>query len=563
MKDKYMVYVKQYIAPLLLLLLPLRHITQGIDISDTGYNLACFRWFGELDGMWVYVTYLANVVGHGFTLLPFGDTMAGMNLYCSLVVSLTALLAWFFLKDKLPFILVLAGEILAIFLCWCPHVILYNYLTYLGLTAGTILLYGGIRTGKKFFLVSAGFLLGLGVGTRFSNLTHMALILALWYDSFLKKKNWKNTVRDTLWCILGYAAGLAVCLLMIWMQYGLSGYFGMLFGLQEMSGGAGSGYSMGEMIAGAFLDYAGSMRWGILFFLYALAGVLLFRVRQGQYDMAKKILFLAGLAVWMRLLYGRGMFGFDYHTYFSIFWWVSLFNTTALVCSIAALFSKKTSQEEKVLAMLVLITILILPLGSNNRSYPVINDLFLIGPVTLYFIWKFLPHSFPLRSLFAGCLLVFAVQSVGFGMVFVFRDGSFDEKRDTKVENNGILKGMYTTKANAQALTEITAFWQESVPDGKQVILYGDIPGLSYLLDAPPAITSTWANLESYNMTFWQRDFGEVEKQIKQTRPIVIRGRDYATIGASDAEKNAYLDTFLDRYGYREIFKNEKVIIYE
>ncbi len=555
--------MKKYIAPLLLLLLPLRHITQGIDISDTGYNLACFRWFGERDGMWVYVTYLANVVGHMFTRLPFGDTMAGMNLYCSLVVSLTALLAWYFLKDKLPFALVLAGEVLAIFLCWCPHVILYNYLTYLGLTAGTILLYGGIRSGKKRLFVSAGFLLGLGVGTRFSNLTHMALILALWYHSFLEKKDWKKTIRDTLWCILGYAAGLVVYLLMIWLQYGLSGYFSMLFGLREMSGGDGSGYSMGEMIVGAFVDYAGSMRWGILFLAYGLAGMLLFRVRKGQYDIAKRILFLAGLAVLIRLVYGRGMFGFDYHTYFSIFWWVSLFNTAALVCSIAALFSDNISQEEKVLAMLVLITILILPLGSNNRSYPVINDLFLIGPVTLYFIGRFVPHSFPLRSVFAACLLALAVQSVGFGMVFVFRDGSLEEKRDTKVENNGILKGMYTTRANAQALTEITAFWQETFPDGKSVILYGDIPGLSYLLDAPSAITSTWANLESYNMTFWQRDFGEVEKQMERTRPIVIRGRDYATVGASDAEKNTYLDNFLDRYGYREIFKNEKVIIYD
>ena len=411
--------------------------------------------------------------------------------------------------------------------------------------------------------VSAGFLLGLGVGTRFSNLTHMALILALWYHSFLEKKDWKKTIRDTLWCILGYAAGLVVYLLMIWLQYGLSGYFSMLFGLREMSGGDGSGYSMGEMIVGAFVDYAGSMRWGILFLAYGLAGMLLFRVRKGQYDIAKRILFLAGLAVLIRLVYGRGMFGFDYHTYFSIFWWVSLFNTAALVCSIAALFSDNISQEEKVLAMLVLITILILPLGSNNRSYPVINDLFLIGPVTLYFIGRFVPHSFPLRSVFAACLLALAVQSVGFGMVFVFRDGSLEEKRDTKVENNGILKGMYTTRANAQALTEITAFWQETFPDGKSVILYGDIPGLSYLLDAPSAITSTWANLESYNMTFWQRDFGEVEKQMERTRPIVIRGRDYATVGASDAEKNTYLDNFLDRYGYREIFKNEKVIIYD
>ena len=102
MKSKGFTFLKNILCPVILFLLPLRHIAQGIDISDTGYNLACFRWFGELDGMWVYVTYLANLAGHLFTQLPLGDTMLGMNLYCSLVVSLTALCAFYFLKEKLP-----------------------------------------------------------------------------------------------------------------------------------------------------------------------------------------------------------------------------------------------------------------------------------------------------------------------------------------------------------------------------------------------------------------------------------------------------------------------------
>lgn len=549
--------LKNYIFPLALLLLPLRHIWLGVDISDTGYNLACFRWFGELDGMWVYVTYLANAAGHLFTKLPLGDTMPGMNLYCSLVVSGIALCAWYFLKEKIPFGIVFAGEVLAVLLCWCPHVILYNYLTYLVLIGGTVLLYKGIQSEKKGYYVAAGLVLGLGVGVRFSNLTHMALILGLWYDSFLKKKKISRTVTDTLYCVAGYGAGVAFFLLMIQLQYGLSGYFTMLFGLQQMSGGA-SGYSTGEMIAGAFIDYFGSMKWGVLFLVYMAAGILFFRIRRERFTKTKKAVFVLGLIVLLRLVYGRGMFGFDYHTYFSVFWWVSLFNTAALVCSALAIFRKDTDDREKLLAMLTLVTILILPLGSNNRSYPVINDLFLIAPVTLYFLGKFLPQSFPVRSVAAGCLLVFAVQSIGFGTVFVFRDGSYGEKRDAKIENNGILEGMYTTKANAAALEEITAFWETNAMQGTSVILYGDIPGLSYILDAPSAITSTWANLESYNMTFWNRDFAQVEREIDTVRPAVITGKAYVPTD----EKAALLQDFMDSYGYEKIFENEKVVIY-
>lgn len=549
--------LKRYICPLLLLLLPLRHIAQGIDISDTGYNLACFVWFGEADGMWVYVTYLANAVGHFFTLLPFGGTMLGMNVYCSLVVSITALLAWYFLRNKLPFGVLFAGEILAILLCWCPQVILYNYLTYLGLLLGTIFLYKGICTQKKSWLVIAGLVLGLGVGVRFSNLTHAALITALWYDDFLQKKCFRQALMDTLWCICGYVVGAFAFLLMIQAQYGLEGYFTMLFGLQTMSNGA-SGYSAAEMLTGAFVDYIGSMKWGILFLLYLAAGLFLFAIRRGRFERIKKVLFLTGFLILLRLVYGRGMFGFDYNTYFSIFWWISLFNLTALLCSLFVVLRKNTEEMEKRLAVLVLVTILILPLGSNNRSYPVINNLFLIAPVTLYFLYRFLPRRFPVQALAIGCLLVLFVQSIGFGMTFVFRDGSYAEKRDTKIENNGILKGMYTTKAGAESLEEVITFWEQRNYGETPVILYGDIPGLSYILHAPSAITSTWANLESYNMTFWKRDFAAVEKEMDRVRPVVIIGQSYVPTD----EKGELLQAFLEKYNYRTVFENSRVEIH-
>lgn len=549
--------IKNGILPLLLLLLPLRHINQGVDISDTGYNLACFAWFGELDGMWVYVSYVANVIGHLFTKLPLGDTMLGMNLYCSLVVSAIALCAWYFLKEKIPFGFVFAGELLAILLCWCPQVILYNYLTYFALLAGTILLYHGIQTEKKYCYVLAGLVLGIGVGARFSNLTHMALILGLWYAAYQKQKSFVQTVKDTLLCVLGYVAGIGSVLLMIQLQYGLSGYFEMLFGLQTMSSGA-SGYSAGEMLAGAFIDYFGSLKWGSLFLLYMAAGVILFRIQRKRWIKCKKVLFVLGLCVLLRLVYGRGMFGFDYHAYFSIFWWISLFNMTALLINAFALFRQDTNEQEKLLALFTLVTILILPLGSNNRSYPVINNLFLIAPMTLYFLRKFLPDSFPIRTVAAGCLLMLAVQSGGFGWNFVFRDGSFTEKRDTKVENNGILKDMYTTKANAQALEEIMSFWETEAMKGTSVILYGDVPGLSYILGAPSAITSTWSNLESYNMAFWERDFAAVEQNIETDRPAVIIGKAYVPID----EKAERLLDFMTKHRYQPIFENERVVIY-
>ena len=58
------------------------------------------------------------------------------------------------LKKRMPAVLVFAGEMAALGLCWCPSVILYNYLTYLLMSAGMLLLYEGILQGNAAYAAS-------------------------------------------------------------------------------------------------------------------------------------------------------------------------------------------------------------------------------------------------------------------------------------------------------------------------------------------------------------------------------------------------------------------------
>lgn len=104
-KNKWLVWTENALLPLILALYPLRHVWMGIDLRDTGYNYANFRYMGlaHMDSMWVFSTYLANAVGHFFSLLPGGDTLLFMNIYTALVVSVTALIAYFFLVKNAVF----------------------------------------------------------------------------------------------------------------------------------------------------------------------------------------------------------------------------------------------------------------------------------------------------------------------------------------------------------------------------------------------------------------------------------------------------------------------------
>ncbi len=142
--EKYRNLIENSLFVIILAFYPLIRINQGLDVSDTAYSLVNFQYFPSADGTWQTATYLANAAGYLFMQLPKGDTLLGMNFYTGLIVSFIALLFYYTMRKKMPAWIVFMGEMLAVGLCWCPTVILYNYLTYVFMGAGILLLYMGI-----------------------------------------------------------------------------------------------------------------------------------------------------------------------------------------------------------------------------------------------------------------------------------------------------------------------------------------------------------------------------------------------------------------------------------
>ena len=71
------------------------HIMIGMDLWDIGYNYANFRYMGleHMDSMWLFSTYLSTATGHALSLLPWGNTLLGMNLYTGVFISILACVA--------------------------------------------------------------------------------------------------------------------------------------------------------------------------------------------------------------------------------------------------------------------------------------------------------------------------------------------------------------------------------------------------------------------------------------------------------------------------------------
>lgn len=636
----------QAVFVLILGLYPLRHIHWGLDLWDTGYNYANFEYMGleHMDPMWLFSTYLANGVGHFLTKLPFGDSLVGMNLYTGLFVSVLALMGYFFCTRKLgiPSVTAFVGEFAAISLCWCPTALLYNYLTYVLFLGCVILLYKGLAEGKGGCLFAAGICLGTNVLVRFSNLPEAAMILAVWAYGVIEalemrgivkagltggpKKRaleravpekgtaessgaFMRTVRRTLWCLGGYLAALAVLLGYIHIRYGLDSYIAGILRLFAMTDNA-EDYKAASMVMGMIGAYIENLYWVIRIFVIVAGGMILFGMVDFLTDRLKFFRGHAKLAVWtgrgvralwaavcicmLGWLYYRGFCALEYYHYGAILRPGILFLMLSMLVAVIRIIHPGSPKEEKLISGMVVLVILLTPLGSNNKLYPSLNNLFVAAPYTLWQCCRFfrmrdwgrIPgrirvNAFPAKGVVAAFLALFLVQSVLFGKDFVFAESTGVQNVSEVVENNEVLEGVIMSPQRAEWMRSISAYVEENGLKGREVILYGSVPALSYYLQMPSAF-NPWSDLASYSLETMEQDLAEVSAEMETARPVVILEDTYASYlegGAEALEEQGVPDQniqmiredpkwgllmdFLDEYGYGQTFRNEKFGIWE
>lgn len=588
--------LQNVIFPLILLLFPLLKANQGIDLTDTGYSLGNYRFFGPDGGVWVLLTFLSNAVGALLSKLPFGGTMLGMKIYTGLLVSAMALLGYRFFKTKMPAWIAFAGELAAIGFCWCPTVILYNYLTYFFFLLGAILLFRGLAGGRNICLLLAGAVLGVNALVRFpNNILEAGLILALWYYGWLKRKPAKQIAGETGLCVAGYLASFAVMMGIVSIFYGSMALRDMVMGVLNISGNA-SDYTLGEMLLAILSAYGHGLRWMLYLFLCVLPGIPFLIIWEGKYMRLRKAVYCICIPILFWVLGKWGMYNFKYYQKESALQWGAVFLLLSLMVTVWMLFTGMLDDEWRLIGCIALIVILVTPLGSNNHIWPVLNNLFFISPVIFWMIYRFVRWGrtyldvtrkvplFSTKAMCAGILTAFFVQAIGIGFGYVFLDGEFGEPRIFRVGENPVLEGMRTSALNGEVLEEISVFMLENQSEygQKELVLYGNIPGLSYYLDMPPAIYTTWADLDSNPYERLSEELRSITQNRggdKKKRPLVVITPSLAAWLSQDEQamdfwgtdrvfcgqdkKLAAIGEFLEVNAYREVFANEAFVVYE
>ncbi|MBE5876141.1 MAG: hypothetical protein E7290_04580 [Lachnospiraceae bacterium] len=547
---------------LILLLFPLRKVNTGLDLMDGGYSLGNYRFAEVMDEVWKIATYLANALGALLMHLPFGDTWVGMNFYTLLMIGIVAAVSYRFLIKRFSNkYLIFLGELVALSLCWAPSTNLYQYMGYLLMSLAVLLLYRALVEEKVWCLVAAGVLLGACVLVRMPNVTYMALIIPVWYYAWFCKK---NVLKQTGWCILGYCLGLVPGLLWISIRYGIEAYPNMinsLFGMTEQA----TDYKPTSMITAMIEDYVQYGAWLLVIAVYMVLGFILFSFFKGRFEKSKRALYILGFAVLLRFCYGRGMFGLDYRDNFSMYKWAVVFLLAVILLCVYFVMSARSTGEEKLWAVMLLVVIWVTPLGSNNGTYPIINNLFIVAPVGICMLWKFCQRhqsKFALKATVIYLIAGVSVQSILYGWVFVFHDVLPDgEKRiEAQITAAPSTKGLYGTVDKIQALDELGGYLLENNLLEERVILYGDIPAISYIFDMEPAIFTTWGDLDSKEPERLETDLNGLAGyiELKGEAPVVIMSTKVVEEPEETLDvKLIAIRKYMEAHGYVRGFQND------
>lgn len=559
---KYNRILERYLFPLFLLIYPLLWMNQGIDVSDPMYSLTNFRFFPQMEGSWALATYLANVAGWLLMKLPFGGTLLGMNFYTRLFISAMALLSYYFLKGKMPAWIAFAGEIIAVSFCWCPSTILYNYLTYFLFLAVCILLYRGLIWNRKSLLIGAGVCLGLNVMVRTPNIAEALLILAVFFYGKVSGEKTAETWKRAGACAAGFFLGFAAVFSVVCIQHGPGAYLGMFGTLVGGYTSTDESYSPFSMVTSILAAYGGTLTWLMVIAVCILAGWIFFHLLPPRLVKAGKVLYCLCIPVLLRLFWGKGMFTFTYYNYRSIYEWGMLFLYLTLLCCCICLGNGLFFRRDRLLAFIILLSVIATPLGSNNDTMPNLNNLFLAAPFTLWMLGKFFRRklhkreAFPVMALSVMIVGMVVIQGIGFRSRFAFGDGIYGEKRNAGVQNSAVLVGMRTQEGNAENLSGLTGYAAANGLQGQSLITFGNAPGLHFLLDMPLSISHAWPDLDTYPE-------GQMEEELSalQTQPVVIVYKEHGELPAESGKWNA-LQLFLSEKEYILNFENEGYRVY-
>ncbi len=580
--------IENLLIPVLLFLFSFYDFNKGIDLRDSGFSLSRYLHFDTYEGSAIISTFWSNFLGHCFSMLPGGQTWIGLSFYCTFIIAGTVLVAYFLCKKIMDYRIVAICEVLAIFFCWNPNTVLYDYLSFFLFTLAIYVLVMALEKDNRAGYVLAGIVLGINTFVRIPNIAEIAAIVLLWYYGYAKKWKFFIVVKRTLLCVTGYVSGVAVSLAVIISRYGFGelklAFYNLLY-LSQTQENYGIIY-MATQTFMVVLQY-GKYVLPVLAMLIPFTILLLVTKKNKNVQLIIKVcFFVLTICCYYFMAKKFKWYNWCWTAHESVLGLASIFLLWGILCSVLMIFLSKNIRMH--LAALIYIGVFfVTPLGSNNNIYLEIMNMFLLIPINVGLTMHlFRDHAKEIKRdwqmqlvnsikvvMCASAVIMF-VHVCGYGLNYVFND-VIEEKAS---ENT--YAGMYSSEERITELDQLYSFCEENELLGKEAIFYCNSPGLSFILDMPTPLTSAWADWYTYTFYEFYDGMEAVQRDSNNGKemPVVILNTQYQLYceGEIDQlkemgiyipdlegdEKLLFLSSFLKENNYECIYKGEEYAIY-
>lgn len=501
---------------------------QGLDLGDTGFHLTAFRfifddpysvnysmmfWLSDACGaMWMWIWPSGGLYWFKLGWVIF--------LSCTFLVYLSMLSP---MISKRQATIGLAVTLIFILLGG-PESLNYDIFSSLGYASGVIFLYRGLLRNRLWSILLSGFIFGICVFFKLSNLSSLAFLLLIPFSVFQKKEKVGTLLNKMISWLAGFGTGMVVVLLLIWRLGHLNLFLDNLSFVSAMGKDSHASHGMLPMLLSYMRGYLNAF---IILTPFILLGWVYKRYTKQHASFNQKsqtpVLILIGLlAVVMSILLE------------DVFWSKIryLFIALMIVQGIVLVIDKKNSYEIRLLSLSGLVLLLIAPLGSDSGLEKAIWGMWILGPMLLAFPGdgpQFRPGISWLQTRFIKNTIAIVILFTAMVHTWqrTYNDTGSRINKTYPIEHP-LMKGIYTTQERAKVVNDLINNAFPLMEKDEYLLSFIEIPMMNYLSDKKPFISTSWPKLY-YNPKTFRLKLEEALLR-RKTFPAIIRQKQNTTL---------------------------------
>lgn len=553
---------------------------QGFDVCDDGFVLTFYQQiFSNPESVeYNFLYWFSGIIGGVWYKLFEDGGVLWFRLLAIIVNTSTFYLSYKLLRRYVNQDFLLFALVMALFVNDYGFLTYYhNQLTAFMAVLIIFTLNAAVVKNNPYLYVVSGALLSINVFTRIPNLVLFSLVLVIPYAYYLKKVSIINAIKPMFFLAFGSVIGLLMVYVTLWLLGQVDIMKNALLTITDLGETENSSHNFGSIFSAPFYNYIEITKETIKFVVI----ISFLWLAKRFIPNGKAFAFVIGVLTIAPLLYW-----FNNKNIYPIY-------SLCIIGSVLTLFLKKVQTEIKIIGLLSFFTLTTLSLGSaggiKNSGYMAIwiglplffyvinNGDILFKDYKFFSLKSFFNRNTKLIRSFLWAIIIsfLGVKTYKISQQAYFDTGNRFEK--TFAINNDKARGVYTTQRRAKIINDLLVNLDKYVQPDDYLLAYDKIPMVHFLTETKPYMYNPWVWIYDYNS--FEKKLIKAELEIS-VLPIVVQQKfetissfsepipDYMSTSKGNTnlhsnERNAIMNSFLERNDYSIVWSNEYFNIYQ